>query len=245
MDFANVDLNYIGDDYSRLILKSTILPKPAIEISKETDIPLGTVYRRLEILKNCGFLKISGKIENGVKMKLYHNKRLKYHVSNPRIFYLLDIIYKNPGLSYRDIQKISGFPFGTLSNSLKNLEKDSKIIVKRSKRRTNYFSQNIPIEEHIVLINFRKETCNRILKCLIENKKCTFSEIREFVQKSPSTVSHSLTNLIERNIIRRIRGIPPYFEFEDSKIVFTALTRIEPNTVDKMTDRFADTFSYF
>ncbi len=57
MDFANVDLNYIGDDYSRLILKSTILPKPAIEISKETDIPLGTVYRRLEILKNCGFFK--------------------------------------------------------------------------------------------------------------------------------------------------------------------------------------------
>lgn len=243
MDYDD-NFNYIRDNYSKLILKSTLSPKPATEISKETNIPLGTVYRRLRILKNCGFLKISGKFENGIKMKLYHNKPQKYNVLNPRISHLLDIIHTNPGVSYRDIQKISGFPFGTLSNSLKNLEKDSRIIVKRSKRRTNYFTQNIPFEEHVVLINLRKETCRRIILFLIKNKRGTFSEIREFAQKSPSTVSLTLTNLVERNIIRRVIGLHPYFELENSEIVSKALARIEPNTVDKVTDRFADTFSY-
>lgn len=243
MDFDDTS-NYIRDNYSRLILKSTLSPKPATEISKETKIPLGTVYRRLEILKNCGFLKISGRSDDGVKVKLYHNKPRKYHVLNPRISYLLDIIDKNPGLSFRGMQKLSGYPFGTLSNSLSNLEKDSKIIVKRSKRRTNYFTQNIPSEEYTILINLRKETYRRIILFLIENQRGVFSEIREFTNKSPSTVSLTLTNLIERKIVRRIKGLHPYFELEDPQIISTALARMEPNTVDKIKDRFADTFSY-
>lgn len=236
--------DFIQDNYSRLILKSTLTPKHATEISKETNISLGTVYRRLEILKKRGFLKISGRFENGSKVKLYHNKPKKYHVLNPRISYLLDIINKNPGLSYRGIQKLSGYPFGTLSNSLYNLENDSRIIVKRSKRRSNYFARNIPSEEYVVLINLRKETSRRIILFLVENQKGVFSEIRIFANKSPPTVSLTLTNLIERKIIRRVRGLRPYFELENPDIVHNALTRMTLNSVDKMKDRFADTFSY-
>ena len=244
MDSQNDFSEYIRDNYSRLILKSTCSPKPATEISKETKIPLGTVYRRLEILKKCGFLKISGRFDNGVKVKLYHNKPQRYHVLNPRISHLLEIINKNPGLSFRDIQKLSGYPFGTLSNSINNLEKDSKIIVKRSNRRVSYFPRNIPSEEYAILINLRKETCRKIILFLAENQKGVFSEIRVFANKSPSTVSITLTNLIESKIVRRVRGLHPYFELENPEIVFNALARIKPDTVDKMKDRFADTFSY-
>lgn len=55
MDSENNYSEYLRDNYSRSILKSTRSPKSAIEISKETKISLGTVYRRLDILKNMGF----------------------------------------------------------------------------------------------------------------------------------------------------------------------------------------------
>lgn len=236
---------YIRDNYSKLILKSALSPKSAPQISKETTIPIGTVYRRLEILRKYGFLKISGKIENGTKVKLYHNKPKRYHILNPRIVYLLEIINKNPGLSFTDLQKLSGYPFGTLSNSVRNLEKDSRITIKRSARRTNYLPETIPTEEHEMLIKLRKETSRWIILFLIENKKGSFSELQKFSNKAPSTVSLTITKLIESNIIRRVSGLRPYFELQNIQCARNALMRIEPNTLDKMKDRFADIFSYF
>ena len=245
MDSVPIELEFLRDKYAKLILKSTITPKSATQISRETKIPIGTVYRRLDFLKSAGFLKVQGFFENGNKIMTYHNRSRRYNVLNPRIVLLLEIINKNPGICYRDIQKLSGYPLGTLSNSLSNLERDSKIIVKRLKRRTHYFPLHIPSEEFLVIINLRKETTKRIILFLLENKKATFSEIRNHSNKSPSTISITLTHLIENKIINRINGLEPYFELNDDNLVQNTLTRIDSSILDKLKDRMADTFSYF
>ncbi len=236
---------FIGDKYSKLILKSTMTPKHIDEIGKDTKIPITTIYRRLKVLKNMGFLKISGSIRNGVYITTYHNKPRKYNVLNPRIVFLLKIITKNPGIGYREIQKISGMPNGTLTNFLSNLEKDSKILVRRSTRRANYFPKHIPPEKHLTLINLRKETTKQIILFLVNNKRGTFSEIKNISNKSNSTISITLTNLIESGIIRRVIGLHPHFELQDLPDIQNTINLIEPNIADKMKDRFADTFSYF
>lgn len=237
--------DFLRDKYTKLILKSTTTPKPISEIHKETNIPLGTIYGRLELLKGAGLLQIAGNIKNGVKVKTYHNKPRRYHVSNPRISQILKIIQKNPAISYRDIQKMSGYPFGTLSNSLSNLEKDAKIIVRRFTRRTHYFPLDIPSGEYPVLINLRKETAKKILLFLAENKKGTYSDFRKCTNKAPSTISVTLTNLVEEKIIKRIFDFKPYFVLEDPQFVQNILAKISTSNADKMKDRFADTFSYF
>jgi len=186
--------SFLNDEYAKLILKSTTTFKPISEIHKETKIPLGTIYRRIEILKDAGLLQVAGYIENGNKVKTYHNKPRRYHVSNPRIAQILEIIQKNPAISYRDLHKLTGFPFGTLSNSLSNLEKDSKIIVKRFARRTHHFPLHIPSAEYPVLINLRKETAQKIILFLAENQKGTYSDFKKCTNKAPSTISITLTN---------------------------------------------------
>ncbi len=237
--------DFLRDRYTKLILKSTSTPKPASNIFKDTGIPLGTIYRRLELLKEAGFLQVAGHIENGIKVKTYHNKPRKYHVSNPRISRILEIIRKNPAISYRDLQKMSGYPFGTLSNSLSNLEKDSKIIVQRFSRRTHHFPLDVPSDEYSVLINLRKETAKNIIIFLAENKKGTYADFRKCTNKAPSTISITLTNLIEEKIIKRVFDFKPYFTLEDPQFVQNILSKISPSNTDKMKDRFADTFSYF
>ncbi len=237
--------DFIRDDYSRLIFRSTSSPKSASEIFKETGIPLDTIHQRLSLLKDSGFLQVAGHVENGVKVKTYHNKPRRYHVSNPRISYLLEIIQKNPAISYRGLQKISGYPFGTLSNSLSNLEKDSKIIVKRYTRRTHYFPLHIAFKEYPVLINLRKETAKKIIMFLAGNEKGTYADLRKCTNRSPSTMSITLTNLVEEKIISRISGFSPHFVLKDPQLVQNILMKISPSDADKIKDRFADTFSYF
>lgn len=240
-----LETQFIRDKYSKLILKSTLIPKSVPEISKETNIPLNTVYRRVQILKNAGLLQISEHMKNGIRIRTFHNKRQKYHVLNPRIVLLLDIIKKNPGIGYADIKKLTGYPCGTLSNALSNLERDSRIMVNRSTRRANYFPLHIPLREQIVLINLRKETAKRIILFLIDNQRASFSEIRDFIKKSPSTTSITLTGLIENKIIRRTSGHNVSFDLRDPKTTHHALIRLEPKTTDKLKDRFADVFSHF
>lgn len=54
-------LDTVSDRYSRTILKATLnKPKTALEISAEYQIPISTVYRRLQNLHDAKLLRISG-----------------------------------------------------------------------------------------------------------------------------------------------------------------------------------------
>jgi predicted transcriptional regulator len=66
----------LGDLYCITILETVHeMPKSAVEINHETKIPISTIYRRIQILHDLGFLKVSGTIsEHGKKSFLYKSK---------------------------------------------------------------------------------------------------------------------------------------------------------------------------
>ena len=66
----------ISDKYSRIILETTLdAPKTALEISQEKQIPISTVYRRLQALHDAKLLSISGSIsDDGKKFFMYKSK---------------------------------------------------------------------------------------------------------------------------------------------------------------------------
>ena len=69
-------LQTIADVYSRSILDNIMeIPKSPIEISTQTQIPLRTVYRKLQSMFDDGMIKISGNItESGKKYFMYKSK---------------------------------------------------------------------------------------------------------------------------------------------------------------------------
>ncbi|MEW6043095.1 MAG: ArsR family transcriptional regulator [Thermoproteota archaeon] len=69
-------LEVVSDKYCRAILEATMNgPKAAIEISADTQIPISTVYRRLQLLFDNKLLAISGSITSeGKKHFLYKSK---------------------------------------------------------------------------------------------------------------------------------------------------------------------------
>ncbi|MDH5568385.1 MAG: ArsR family transcriptional regulator [Nitrosopumilus sp.] len=71
-----VILEILADKYCKQILHNTLeKPKSAMEISNEKQIPISTVYRRLQTLYDAKLLAISGSInQDGKKYFLYKSK---------------------------------------------------------------------------------------------------------------------------------------------------------------------------
>ncbi len=69
-------LQIMSDKYSRDLLRITRdLPKSASSIAQETEIPISTVYRRIQKLQDIGIVRVSGEINlEGKKHFLYHSK---------------------------------------------------------------------------------------------------------------------------------------------------------------------------
>ena len=65
----------VSDRFSMKIIISIINnPKTAVEISKETGIPISTVYRRLQFLQENKLLKVSGGINKDGKFFVYQSR---------------------------------------------------------------------------------------------------------------------------------------------------------------------------
>lgn len=69
-------LEILSDKYCRAILESVMdTPKSAIEVSREKDIPLSTVYRRIQQLHDSKMIRTSGVItDEGKRLFLYKSK---------------------------------------------------------------------------------------------------------------------------------------------------------------------------
>jgi len=68
-------LQIISDQFCVGIISSIIdSPKTAVEIAKATNIPISTVYRRLQFLQENKMLKISGGLNKDGKYFVYLSK---------------------------------------------------------------------------------------------------------------------------------------------------------------------------
>jgi len=69
-------LEILSDKYCRAILESIMhTPKSAIEITAETNIPMSTVYRRMQSLHDNKLVAISGMItDEGKRLFMYKSK---------------------------------------------------------------------------------------------------------------------------------------------------------------------------
>ena len=154
-------------------------------------------------------------------------------------------IEENPGYNYQDLLKDTGFPNGILSHHLKSLEKNGLVRVKRKKRMTWFFSPNSnPVEDEL-RIHLRKETCRKILIYLLEHKEITHKRLIRILEKSPSTVTYTMRNLLESKLIYKTSNFRKSYSLIDPQLTKAILEGTETTSVDTLKDRFADSFSYY
>jgi len=113
---------------------------------------------------------------------------------------LTNIIYKNPGLHFSEMIRVSGMKNGVLTHYLNKLESLGIINIKRERDKTRFFSPEISLDETRIIKFLRKETSRKILFLLIDCN-LEFNEIVHKVKKSPPTISQNLTELLKNDLI--------------------------------------------
>jgi len=74
-DRKQIYLQILSDQFCVGIISSIIEnPKTAVEIAKSTNIPISTIYRRLQFLQENKMLKTSGGLNKDGKYFLYQSK---------------------------------------------------------------------------------------------------------------------------------------------------------------------------
>lgn len=116
---------------------------------------------------------------------------------------ILIAIIQNPGIRYRELLRLTDLSNGVLAYHLKKIENSKSIYVLRQhKKTTRYYSDNIPIEEILIIGQIRHSTTRRrILTFILKHKVCTFNSIVEHTNKAPSTVFWHLKALLEAKIL--------------------------------------------
>lgn len=113
---------------------------------------------------------------------------------------LTEIIYKNPGLHFCEMIRVSGMKNGVLTHYLNKLESTGIINIKREKKKTRFFSPKIGNDEIEIIKFLRKETSRKIILSII-NGGMEFSEITKKVSKSAPTISQNLSELLKNNLV--------------------------------------------
>ena len=154
-------------------------------------------------------------------------------------------VEENPGSNYQNLLKYTGFANGVLSHHLKRLEVEGRVRVRRSGRLTWFFPIFSDSDHDCIIINLRKETCRNILLFLLSRESATFVEITRAIRKSPATTSYTLKQLTEDKTIRIIPGFQKKYSLHDKDHTKDIMRRLEITRMDTLTDRFADSFSYY
>lgn len=155
---------------------------------------------------------------------------------------ILEYIYNNPGIRYKELLRLTRLKNGVLSYHLTILERLNKIRIDRhNKRVTRYYIVNIPKEESDIIGCFRNIVTRKIAIFVLQHDLCTFNEIVYHINKAPSTVSWHLKRLRDAGILSIIYGENhQFYTVADRGIIANILHKYKESFVDKVVNNYTE-----
>ncbi len=157
-----------------------------------------------------------------------------------------EIIEKNPGIQFREIMRSSGLKNGVLSHYLDKLEKNGIIKADRGPRQVRFYPPQITEDESIVIKALRKQTPRDLLLALIKEDGLEFSELVKEVNKSPSTVSLYLSQLVEDGLVEtKFIQLKKRYHIKARDMIDKLVEDYRPSLLEKPTSGFEDIINAF
>ncbi len=156
---------------------------------------------------------------------------------------ILDLVNRNPGISFSAIMRETGFKNGVLSHHLTKIEESGKVLIQRSPRVARIYPCGTDDQEAKLIKNLRNPTMKKIIMSLLE-KEMLFKEITKKTGKSQGTVSVYLKELTEQNMIsRKLYQNELVFEMVNSDYVREIIVKHQTSLFERTADNMSDIFS--
>jgi len=155
---------------------------------------------------------------------------------------VFEIVRKNEGCHFREIERRSGLAHGTLKYHLGFLVRHGLVMEKKDGKNVRYFSEEISGGDVEIISLLRQKGTRQIVLYLAENKYGTHGELVDFVKLSPATISWHLGKLIDRKVVKREligKRISYRLDYPRDKLVKTLIT-FKESFFDSLVDRVVE-----
>lgn len=116
---------------------------------------------------------------------------------------ILKTIQEVPGINLSELMKKTGLETGVITHYLDQLEQQGAIKSQKASKHRRYYHVSVLEEEYPIIRNIRKPTKKQILFQVIVEGSPSFKDITLKINKSPSTVSWNLSELINEGVIKK------------------------------------------
>ena len=156
------------------------------------------------------------------------------------------IIEKNPGIQFREIMRSSGLKNGVLSHYLDKLERNGVIKAHRGPRQARFYPPQITEDESIVIKALRRQTPRDLLLALVKEDGLEFPQLVKEVNKSPSTVSLYLSQLVDDGLVEtKVVQLKKRYHIKARDLIDKLVEDYRPSLLEKPTSGFEDIINSF
>lgn len=155
---------------------------------------------------------------------------------------IYEIVRQYAGSHMREIQRISGMPFGMVSYHLSFLGKHNLIREEKDGNYVRYYPASLEKCDEKLLGLLRQRSVRTILLYIMGNEGCSHQQISEGVRLSPSTITWHLKKLTDHGIVRAEKRIKEkaYFLAVPEERIVNLLICYRESFIDTLVDGFLD-----
>ncbi|GBC73819.1 hypothetical protein HRbin04_01225 [archaeon HR04] len=135
-------------------------------------------------------------------------------------YIVYNIINNMPGIRYMELKRLTGLSYGTLTYHLTMLERESKIRVVRSSRKSRYYPNMIGEIDIDIIDCVRSEICRGILLLILREGKVTLDMLVKRIQRAKTTLKYHIDRLRAKRLIEKERvGRFVFYYVKDRRMI--------------------------
>jgi predicted transcriptional regulator len=156
---------------------------------------------------------------------------------------LYAIVRDNPGLHFREIQRMSGQSVSVAGHHLHYLTKHGLIKVENDRRFLRYYPLHFSTEDARAMSLLRQGSARRIISELLMGE-CTFSGLQARTRLSAASISEHLKRMEALGIIGRDKAGTYAYRILDEGEIIQLLIVYKESFVDRIVDRVLETWEF-
>lgn len=157
---------------------------------------------------------------------------------------LRELIHAEPGMTTAELVRETGFARSVVRHHLRNLLAIGDVVMYQSGRNQHHFAPDVlSVDEQANLALLRQGTVRRVLLTIALEPNIEFGDLGHRVEVADSTLSELCTRLERLGLLERDRrGRVSHFRVADPRLLHALLSRIRSGLLDRLVDRFLDTW---
>ncbi len=156
---------------------------------------------------------------------------------------IYDFVVANPGTHLRGIKDELDMPMGQLEYHLHYLETRSILDSKEDRYYKRFFPHEMSATDRRILAAIRQEKPRQIVLIVLQGPGVDHKTIQQELGIGASSLSFYMKDLIEKEVIEKRReGRRSLYHMRDPDRVVRLLITYRPSFLDKMVDRFLETW---